>query len=324
MGNSTISIQKILDRVMSKGIPTPLQMPAGYGPDLAIAMANDVMSEIIAERFNWKWNRKNATPFYTNSYQQDYPQLGITDLGWLEDCDRVEINNTAIPKPIRQLTCRRQLSRTTLGPTRLAEICWMYNNQLSYGTWPGANITFYPLVAAQTQQNPVMNMIDSNGNILIVTTFGKTGNAAPAAPLNSAEGVTVTDGTVVWTVVSGTSQGFRVAPLPGATGPVYQVIPYYQKKAPTLVNLQSVIDPVPDDYSRVFQAGMEAYCLKASPNPGDAKRGIDAEALWIRSMAQAAKQGDREADSYAMLPSTSPVENIYSGLRNPQDPGQPY
>ena len=123
MGSSTISVQNILDRVAAKGIQTPLMQAAGYGTDLAVAMANDVMSDLIAERFNWKWNRALAPAFYSNSYQQDYPQVALTNVGWLEDADRIDINNTAFPKPLRQLTVRRQLSRSGLAWAPVTEIC---------------------------------------------------------------------------------------------------------------------------------------------------------------------------------------------------------
>ena len=324
MGNSTITVQKIFDRVAAKGIPTPLNQAAGYGPDLAQAMAGDVMSDIIAERFNWKWNRATAAPFYTNSYQQDYPQIGLTNIGWGEDADRVDINNTSIPKPIKQITFRRQLSRAGMGWAPVSEICWMYNNQLTLGTWPGAGVTYYALLAALVKQNPVMSMKDANGNILVVTGFGTTGSTAPLAAANATEGTTVADGTVIWTVAGPMSQGFRVSPLPGAAGPVWQITPYYQMRAPAIASLGAVINPIPDDFAGYFQKGMEAYCLKASPNPGDFKRGQDAEAQWLKAMVDIRKAGDREADAYAMLPASSPVETVYPRLRNPQDPSQPY
>ena len=324
MGNSTITVQNIFDRVAAKGIPSILQAPAGYGVDLAVAMANDVMSDIIAERFNWKFNRATAPAFLTNSWQQDYPQIGITNLGWLEDCDRIDINNTSLPKPLKQITVRRQLSRAGSAWTPVSEVCWMYNNQLSYGTWPGANVTYNPLIAAQVLQNPLMSFVDKNGNLLILTTFGKTGLTAPFAAANAAEGTGVPDGTAGWTVVGAMSQGFRVNPLPGAAGPVWQIIPYYQVRAPKIANLQAFINPIPDDYSQYFQKGIESYSLAASPNPGDKERATVARGEWMKSMIDATKQGDREADSYGMLPATSPVENVYAWIRNPQDPNQPY
>lgn len=324
MGNSTITLRNVVDWAAAKGIPVPTQGPAGYGTALALHLANSTMEDLIAERFNWKWNRTAAPAFYTNSFQQDYPQIGITNLGWLEDCDRVDINNTSLPKPVRNLTVRRQISRAGMGFAPVKEICWMYNGQLIYGTWPGANVTYHPLVASVVQQNPIMSMIDANGNLMIVTVFGTTSTVPPLAPPNAAEGFTVADGTVTWTVVSAMSQGFRVYPLPGGAGPTWQVTPYYQMKAPKITVLSALLNPIPDDYARFYQAGFEAYCLQSSPNPGDRTRFMDAHAAWIHSMTEIVKQGNREADDYAMLPATSPVENVYAWQRNPQDPGQPY
>lgn len=325
MGNSTISLRTILDRVAAKGIPTPLTMQLpGSGPDTALAMGNDVMAELIKERFNWKWNRSTAASFFTNSFQQDYPMPGISTIGWLEDADRVDINNTAYPKPLRQLTVRKQMSRTSQSYRPIEELCWMYNNQLSLGTWPGANMTFYPLVSSQVKQNPLMSMLDKNGNILIVTTFGTTGSVAPFLPASSADGLTVNDGSVVWTCCGPTNQGFRVNPLPGSAGPVYQVIPYYQNKLVALTTLGSFINPIPDDSSQYFQTGMEAYCLKASPNPGDKQRGEERERQWLKALEDIRKQGDREADAYGLLPASQPVDSIFAWVRNPQDPSQPY
>lgn len=324
MGNSTISIQNVLDRVAAKSIPIPLAGPAGYGTDLAVAMAFDVMHDLISERFNWKWNRKVGPTFYTNSYQQDYPMIGLNDIGWLEDADRIDINNTALPKPLKNLTIRRQLSRTNLAWTPVNEICWDYNGQLSYGTWPGPGVTFYPLVAVLVKQNPLMSMVDVNGNFLIVTQIGTTGSTPPAAPDASLEGVTVVDGSVIWTVVNSLNQGFRLSPMPPAAGPVWQITPYYQMRPPKIANLQAKLDPLPDDYSTYFQTGMEAYCLLASPNPADKERGQILLAKWMKGLEDAKKQGDREVDAYALLPATTPVENVYTWVRNPMDPSQPY
>jgi hypothetical protein len=69
---------------------------------------------------------------------------------------------------------------------------------------------------------------------------------------------------------------------------------------------------------------MEVYCLLGSPDPRDKERGNIAMARWMKGLEDIKKQGDREADSYAMLPATVPVENVYAWVRNPQDPSQPY
>lgn len=323
MANSTISVQNVLDRVASKSIPIPLAGPAGYGTDLAVSMASDVMNDLISERFNWKWNRKVGPTIYTNTYQQDYPQVGVIDMGWIEDADRIDINNTSLPKPLKNLTVRRQLSRTNLAWSPVNEICWMYNQHLSYGTWPGPGVTYNPLVTAMVKQNPMMSMIDAKGNFLILTQIGTTGASAPLAADGAVEGTVVPDGSAAWTVVGGMSQGFRVSPMPPAAF-VWQIIPYYQMRGPRFTSLQSKIDPIPDDYSGYFQAGMEAYCLMASPNPNDRARGQTALAKWLKEMEDIKKQGDREVDAYALLPATVPVENVYTWIRNPMDPSQPY
>jgi len=326
MGNSTIKLQDSIDWAKAKGIPVPTDQPSGYGISLAIKIGNDTMGDIVAERFNWKWNRKSAAPFYTNSFQQDYPQIGITDIGWGEDCDRVDINNTSVPKPLKQLTFRQQLSRTSYSYFPVDQICWMYNQDLSYGTWPGAGVTYSPLVTGNVKQNPLMSMIDANGNLLILTTFGVTGNTAPSAPANSAEGTVVNDGTAKWTVVAPMSQGFRVFPLPGASGPVWQITPYYQQMLQKLTVIDSLLNPIPDDFQRFFQIGFEANCLLSSKDPNDQARGQNEYAKWIKAMTDIKKQADREPSAYALLPATSPVETTYGwqGLRNPQDPSQPF
>lgn len=323
-GGSTISVQSCFDVLAGKGIPDPRANASGYGSALALDIANSVMADIIAERFNWKWNRVIAPPFYTNSFQCDYPQVGIRNIGWGEDCDRVDINNTANPKPIKQISFVRELSRPGMAWSPVSQICWMYNSQLTFGVWPGAGVTFYPLVAAQIKQNPIMSMIDTNGNLLIVTTVGTTGGSAPVAAANATEGTTVTDGSVIWTVVSPNSQGFRVSPLPGAAGPVWQVVPICQLAPPKIAVLTALINPIPDDQKRFFQAGIESYALDASPNPGDKERAEKSRAMWFKAMHDVKAQADKEQNAYALLPATMPVENIYTWVRNPQDPSQPY
>lgn len=330
MGSSTITLEAALDYVEAKGIPSPRAQVAGFGTDLAIMLANDVMNDLIAERFNWKWNRVSAPPFLTNSYQQDYPQIGLANIGWLEDGDWVDINNTGqLPKPGGNVAVVRQISRAFTQAGRgyswfKPTICWMANSQLNYGVWPGANVVYSPLITTTVVQNPLMSMIDKNGNRMIVTTFGTTGSTAPFAAAAAPEGTVVTDGSVRWTVVSPDSQGFRIYPLPGPTGPVYQITPYYQKKAKQFVTLQDTLDPIPNDYATTFLRGLEFQCRGASPNPADQKIFLGGYPKWLDQLAKTRKQGDREADAYGMIPTSSPVDSYYGWARNPQDPSEPY
>ena len=314
MAVSTISLNTAFDVIAGKGIPDPRNQPSGYGDALAQELGNEVMADLICKRFNWKFNRGIASPIYTNSWQQDYPQPAQTAgiIGWGEDCDIVDINNTVIPKPLNwdgAISWVRQLTRTSIARWRPTKICWMYNADLSFGPWPGPNVVISPLVnTAPTTTNPILNYVDANGNLLILTTFGTTGASKPSAPVNSAEGVTVADGSVVWSVVSPTSQGFRLDWLPSATGQTWQIIPYYQIDPPRFASGNSLLTPIPDSFSRNFFRGLEAACLMASPNPGDAKRGQQAKVDWLNAMDQMQKQGDRELNAYGLVPQTSPVE----------------
>jgi hypothetical protein len=164
-------------------------------------------------------------------------------------------------------------------------------------------------------------------NITQEAVTGTAAGAPPVLPAASPEGTTLQDGTVVWTVVSPNSQGFRVYPLPGATGPVFQITPYYQMLLQKLTSLQSLINPVPDDQRYIFQEGVEVMCKKGSPSPNDRAEGMKEWPLWLAGVEKLLKQNNREVDAYGAYPAESVVENVYGpwrGLRNPMDPGQPY
>jgi hypothetical protein len=330
MPNSTLTYSQVLTSLAAKGVPDPRRQASGFGDSLVFEIINDLLGDLITARFNFKWNRANAIPFATNSWQQDYPQIAQAagPIGWGEDCDQVDINNTMNPKPLWNVTWRRNLSRlrTNLAPVRPGawQISWMYNKDLSYGFWPGAGVTYYPLITtAQTQQNPIMSMIDANGNLLILTTFGTTGTAAPVLPASSVEGTTVSDGTCVWTVVDPWSQGFRLYPLPNATGPVYLILPYYQLKPPRITTLAATLDPIPDDYSRHFTQGLEFRCMMAQPDPKKKQEARQDYNLWLKAQEDELRQGDSEVNAYRLMPATSPVETIWPGpIRGTAD--QPY
>lgn len=328
MGNSTIQLRKVFNVIAAKGIPDPRGGPSGYGDDLALECANETMADMVCERYNWKWNRAKAVPFYTNSFQQDYPQLAQPEgyMSWGEDGDVIQINNTAVPKPMANIKWRRALSRTNTSGWWPENLSWMENSQLEIAVWPGANVIIYPLVGngAPIGQNPILNMRDANGNILIVTGFGTTGSTAPQLPADSLEGATVSDGTVVWTCVSPTSQGFRLDRLPSAAGPTLEIRPYYQLDPPRFANFQQMINPIPDSFSRYFFTGLTGQCLKNSPNPGDLKRGENMYTEWLQAMANAKKQGDREINIYSLLPAGSVVEPRWGPGQQPRTADNPY
>jgi hypothetical protein len=329
MAVSTKSLQSVYNVIAAQGIPDPRAQAGGYGDDLALDLAGRVMADLITERFNWKFNRATAAPIYTNSWQQDYPQPAQAGgpIAWGQDCDIVQINSTALPKPLNwdgAVLWVRELTRTSIARWRPTKICWMYNSQLSWGTWPGAIAILYPLVGvnAPAGSNPILNFIDSHGNYLILTTFGTTGTTAPAAAANAPEGTTVTDGSCVWTVVSATSQGFRLDSLPNAVGPTFQLAPSYQLDAPNFANFQQLLTPIPDSFSRHFQTGLEWACKMACPNPAIKEDGIKGYPLWLKSMETMIKQGDKEPNVYRIVPETSVVESRW-GWKGPFTADQP-
>jgi hypothetical protein len=326
MGNSTISLQAVIDHITAQGVPSPLNHPAGYGSQLALDIGNDVMSDLISERFNWKWNRQLADAFWTNSWQQDYPSPGLNNnIGWLENADRIDINNTSNPKPLQQITARKDIPTTSYCQGPITDVCWMFNGHMKLGAWPGANVTYYPLVTGSNpvQFNPLMGIL-FEGQILSVWTFGTTGATPPSLGPAPAEGQIIPDGTMSWIICSPNSKGFRVYPLPGGTGPVWEIIPRYQMLPPTFTTFDQMIDPIPDDQARNFRKGYRAYALDASPDPKDRQRFQPDYQEWISSLLEIKKSGDKELNMYGLVPASYPVDAVYPGMRNPRDPSTPY
>lgn len=329
-GNSTFSLRSVLDGLIGRGMKDPMKQPSGIGLTLTLELANDAMADFICERFNWKWNSVFAVPFLTNSWQQDYPQLAQPSgkIQWGDDCTQTDINNTMIPKPNWRVTWRKAIPRISsfesFTPPPGWQLQWIYNRELTYGPWPGANVTFFPLLTGgPVMQNPIMSMIDANQNLLIVTTIGTTGSTAPVLAANSPEGTTVTDGSVVWTVVAPSGQGFRIWPLPNATGPVYEISPTYQLEPPPITTISQMLDPIPDSYIRHFRRIFRYHCLGASPDPNDKKEFLQDLPKYLETLADTTKQGDKEQNSYGLLPATSPVENVWpnsAGYRTADNP----
>jgi hypothetical protein len=290
----------------------PVIPAGGYSVQIALTMATDVMAELISQRFNFKWNREKIPPFYTNSWQQDYACISSTwpaPIGWMEGAYWIDINNTALPKPTYPIEVVRDLVPTSISGNPPAKIAWYPNKELIQGVWPGAfKLYTQPLGAVITPTNPPINILDTNGNILVLTTFGTTGATAPAAPASSAEGTTVNDGSCVWTVADPEGQGFRLLPLPPQQAVVYQVNVVAQMKAPpAFTAMQQQINPVPDDHAKWFRDGFKAFCYEMSPNPQMRVLFPKMRELWLAAIGGALKQNDRETDNAGFIPDRAVV-----------------
>lgn len=314
-------LQQVVDFASTIGDLSPVLRAGGYSTEPAMTIASDVMTELLSERFNWKFNRMIVPPFLTNSWQQDYVSA-VNNIGWLEHAAAIDINNTSLPKPIYWPECVRDLERISIQSGRPSKVCWLPNDQLVQDVWPGAQKTYTnPLGQVQTPTNPNTNILDANGNILLLTTYGITGNVAPVLAAAAAVGATVNDGTCVWTKVDPKAQGFRLSPIPPQQGNVFQLHIIAQKKPVLFTSLDQTIDPIPDDFAKYFQDGFIAYCHRHSAAPLVRNRFEQMRADWLQSLARARGQGDRERDDAGFVPD----KGIMSGGGNiPIGPGWPY
>jgi hypothetical protein len=315
---TTTTLQDIVNSFRAYSELTPIIGTSGWEQEPAVTIANDVMSRILAEGMNWKWNRAAADPFLTVSLQQDYI-TNITDMGWLEQAWKKDINNTANPKPIFSMETIRDMAATFYQGYPF-NMSWIPNALAIFGTWKAS--TFYPsgTSAPYNQVSPIQQFIDANGNFLFVTAWGISGTVQPVLPANSAAGTTVIDGAVTWTVADPNGFAFRLGPLPSSTGIVWEIHPIYQKKPPLIKNLSDSLTPIPDSYMYLFRQGFLAMCYE---HAGSAKFG-EAYGRWIENMVTALRAGDRERDFAILYPSEGFTGGSPWNVGLPIGPGWPY
>lgn len=218
---STVQLQQVVDISFTMGdINSVLNVGMSPQGQPAITIANDVMNAICAVPFPWKWNEMSCPFFYTSSLQQDYALINtsgqsVTNIAWLERGIAFDINNGAEPKAFRTVEVGRQLpqqsgtwytsgSAGSGNPIFLAN--FFPNNMLYYGTWGASNtgnatlgnnpqigsVYTNPLGAAEDMPpNPILQIQDANGNLLVLTTYGVEGTAAPVLAANATPGTTV-------------------------------------------------------------------------------------------------------------------------------------
>lgn len=320
MGGSTVTIQDCVDDSLRFGDLVPVLGVGGSSMQPSLTIANLVMAELCSRRYNWKWNSFLLPPFQTISWQNDYGVPGVTNLGWLENGVIIDINSTQIPKRKYKLEVVKDLQPSSEGFGRPFQICWLNNQNMLFGTWgtglvtpntnntgqtnPGPNVIYtQPLGAPTTPSNPITQIIDPNGNLQVLTTFGTCGPTAPTWPTAGATtGTTTTDGSCVWTVIDQVGQGFRLQLLPAQAGTVWQIMLRGQYKPMRFTGLGQALDPIPDDFAHYFMQGFRTYCYQRSPDSKvRAKFGPEFE-LWQRMILDAEGQADREPESYGAYP----------------------
>jgi hypothetical protein len=319
VGNSTIRLQDVMDGVQAIGDLNPLfENTGGWADQPGLTIGNDVMGELISVRFPWKWNRVKVPPFCLTSYQQDYAG-SLNVIGWLESARRIDINNTQVPPPDWPVYAVRDIEASNIVAGWPYQVCWFPNDQLEQGLWPGPDVVYTnPLGTTTPPYNPLTNIIDPSGNILILIQWGTTGTVEPDAGVTAEPGDTVQDGGVLWEVVDPKAQGYRVFPRPPQAGNVWLLRIIGQLKAPMFTTLQQYLDPIPDDYSKWFRDGCVAYAHRYSSNPAVKAKFPQMKLDWLAAVEGAAKQGDREDENKGFFPDKSVMAPT-----NVNDPG-PY
>lgn len=320
---------------------------SGFSLEPMLTILNETMAFMLGPNFPWKFNEVEIPPFLINSYQQDYA-TNVTNIGYLTAGDCLDVNNTVTSKALPQVRIVRDLPRMTTWPSlppqfygpMVFSICWRYNNQLYYGTWGAANagsgtrgnnpvsgsVYTNPLgVGTNMPFNPITQIIDANGNLLVLTGYGTEGSTAPVAPANSTAGTIATPGsgaTTQWTVVDPLAQGFRISPPPSQTGVVWQFNLRAQAKPPALLtSLNTLLSPIPDEYIQVFRQGCITQAYRYSPEE-KVRQKYDRElAIWMTRLNEGKMQGDREPESYCFVPSGGIVAGAGTA---PITPGNPW
>ena len=306
---SSFTVQLLIDFARTFDFTVPTVGLAGYSDEPALSFANDIIQKILAKNNPWKWNSYQVPIFYSQPYQQDYPtSISANTMGWLESATFTDINNPAgTPtfhvQPILQCVARLQPTYVLGVPT---EVCWIMNRNAQTGVWPGAGITYTnPLVSqgGGPGSNPLTAILDPNGNIQVVTTYGTTGGSQPAWPAANAAAGTVTteSGGLQWTVQDPNGIAFRLNALASFGSNVWQFNITYQQRAPLITTLGQTFAPIPDELQYLIKQGFLAFCYKKA----DRKTFQIEYAQWLEDIQQALEQTDRETQSFGFYPADS-------------------
>ena len=354
---STVTLQQEVAIAQGFGDIAPvLNVPQSSGQP-AKTIANDVMNAICALPFPHKWNEIILPQWYTNSFQQDYALVNangssVLNLSWIERGICIDINNTAIPKPWRLVEAGRQLPQqtgqlfnsATNSPLFLCN--WFPNYMLYYGKWGQGNTggttfgnnplpgsIYQPLINANLQSmpfNPITQIQDQNGNLLVLTVFGTEGVNPPVAPPNAAAGYLVTaatrqdSSTTVWTVVDPNGAGMRILPAPSQTGVVWQFNVVGQMKPVRFTSLAQTLAPLPDEYEPVFRQGFIAQCYRYSPEAKIRAKFKEEWALWQQQAYAMRAKEDFETEENSFVPDRGIMGGVVGRQRwyGPQWPFQ--
>jgi hypothetical protein len=153
--------------------------------------------------------------------------------------------------------------------------------------------------------NPITQIVDANGNFLLLTTYGTEGTTAPLAARNAVPGTTVsgTGATTQWTVLDPNGWGFRFTPVPSQTGTEWQFNVTAQMKPVRFYSLSQTLAPLPDEFESHFREGFIAQLYKRSPEKAVYAKFKDMYAVWKESLNSMRVKEDRELEENKFIPS---------------------
>jgi hypothetical protein len=342
---STYTLQNEVDKVRTFPLLLPIFDVGGYSSEPAVSAATDVMTAILSLNFPHKWNEIQLPLFYSNSWQQDYALINpdstsVLNVEWLERGVAFNINANSASKPSVNIECGRQLPQRTaasgFGASQFA-ISSFPNYSLYYGQWGQTNVgnktlgnnpvaqSIYttPLGNYSMPSNPITQIIDANGNYLVLTTYGHEGSAAPLAAVNAVPGVTAvgTGATTIWTVVDPNGLGIRLQNIPAQTGVVWQFNITGQKPLVPFTSLGQTLAPLPDKYESFFRAGLITQLYRYSPETKIRAMFQDEFKMWMRSLQNMRETQDRELEENSFKPERTIMGGYsrsgYQGAANP-------
>jgi len=153
-------------------------------------------------------------------------------------------------------------------------------------------------------KNPITQIRDSNGNFLLLTTYGIEGTTPPVAARNAVPGTTVsgTGASTQWTVLDPNGWGFRFTPVPSQTGAQWEFNIVSQMKPVRFVDLNQTLAPLPDELEQHFRDGFVAQLYRRSPEKAVFAKFQPEWALWEKALLALRVKEDRELEENKFVP----------------------
>jgi hypothetical protein len=154
------TLQETVQWAMSFTKLIPIIGASGYENEPALTICNNVIQQMLAYPYNWKFNSQDAAPFNTDTTAntQDYVNT-ITDCAWVESCVRLDPNSTQQPPPIENIEVVRNIQPTSIvsNPSKIA-----YMNENDGGgiwrIWPVAGMGKEWTLMPVYQRKPLVKM----------------------------------------------------------------------------------------------------------------------------------------------------------------------